>query len=115
MHSPLEIVEGQVLADDEHLSLSYGSVDTAEPPLPTVARVSAPVEGIVTLELLIDGSTTNHEEISAEVRRQVHWLFVEKGEPSPWVYARYHSTTSANIYSLVHWSWVPAQTTRPPN
>ena len=115
MPPALEIVEGPVSPDDEHMALSYGSFDTDKPPFPIVARVSAPVDGIVTLELLIDGSTTDHEEISAEVRRQVHWLFVEKGEPSPWVYARYHCTTSANIYSLVHWSWVPAQTTRPPN
>ena len=106
MHPLLEIVEGPVSPDDEHLSLSYGSFDTAEAPFPTVARVSAPVEGIVTLELLIDGSTTDHEEISAAVRRQVHWLFVEKGEPHPWAYARHHCGTSANIYNLVHFSWV---------
>ena len=75
MHSPLEIVEGQVLADDEHLSLSYGSVDTAEPPFPTVARVSAPVEGIVTLELLIDGSApVGLRPTLWPIPESAHWL-----------------------------------------
>ena len=58
------------------------------------------------LELLIDDSTTDVEEMIAEVRRQVRWLFVEKGEPYPWAYAKHHCTTSTNVYSLVHWSWV---------
>lgn len=35
------------------------------------------------LELLIDNSTTGSEEVIAEVRRQVRWLFVEKGERYP--------------------------------
>jgi len=45
--------------------------------------------------------------VIAEVRRQVHWLFVDKGERYPWAYAQHHCTTAANIYSLVHWKWVP--------
>ena len=58
------------------------------------------------LELLIDNSTTGSEEVIAEVRRQVRWLFVEKGEGYPWAYAQHHCTTGANIYSDVHWGWV---------
>jgi hypothetical protein len=43
---------------------------------------------------------------SPEVRHQVRWLFVEKGEHDPWAYAQHHCTTGANIYSRLHWSWM---------
>ena len=109
MHPLLEIVEGPVSPDGEHMSLSYGSFNAPgrdEPPFPEVARVSPPQDGVIMLELLIDDSTTHDKEIITAVRSHVHWLFVEKREPNPWAYARYHCTTSANIYSRVHWSWV---------
>ena len=106
MHPSLTIVEGAVSPDDEHMALSYGSFDTDKPPFPIVARVSPPRNGVITLELLVDDSTTRGKEIIADVRRKVHWLFVEKGEAEPWAYARYHCTTAANAYSNIHWGWV---------
>ena len=93
MHPSLTIVEGAVSQDDEHMALSYGSFDTDKRPFPIVARVSPPRKGVITLELLVDDSTTRGKEIIADVRRQVHWLFLEKGERKPWNYARYHCTT----------------------
>ena len=86
--------------------LSYGSFGTDDPPFPAVARVSPPREGVITLELLVDDSTTHGKGIIADVRRQVQWLFVDKGEANPWGYAKYHCTTGANVYSNVHWGWV---------
>ena len=106
MPPALEIVEGPVSPDDEHMSLSYGSFDTEESPFPTVARVSPPRNGVITLELLVNRSTPHDQAIMAAVRGEVSWLFIEKGERNPWGYAQYHSTTSANIYGLVHWSWI---------
>jgi hypothetical protein len=106
MHPSLKIVDGTVSPDEEHVSLSYGSFDTDDPPFPPVARVSPPRKGVITLELLVDDSMTRGKKIIADVRRQVHWLFVEKGEANPWGYARYHCTTGANVYSHVHWGWV---------
>ena len=103
MPPALEIVEGPVSPDDEHMSLSYGSFDTEESPFPTVARVSPPRNGVITLELLVNGSTPHDQAIITAVRREVSWLFVEKGERTPWGYAQYHCTTSANIYGSVHW------------
>ena len=108
MRPSLDIVEGVVSSDDEHIALSYGSFDTEEPPFPIVARVSPPRKGVITLELLIDDSTTRGKEIIADVGRKVHWLFVEKDEKNPWGYARYHCTTAANAYSNVHGGWVSA-------
>ena len=106
MPSDLRIIEGPVSQNEEHITISYGSVGTDETPFPMVARVSAPRDGVINLEFLIDDSTTHNVEIMADVRRKVHWLFVEKGEAKPWAYARYHCTTGANVYSNVHWGWV---------
>ena len=58
MHSRLKIVEGQVSQDDEPIVFSYGSFSTNEPPFPPVAHVSPPRKGVITLELLVDDSTT---------------------------------------------------------
>ncbi len=106
MSSNLRIIEGPVPQNEEHIAISYGSVGTDDTPFPTVARVSAPKDGVINLESLIDDSTTHDAEVIADVRRQVHWLFLEKGEANPWAYARYQCTTAANIYSHVHWNWV---------
>ena len=106
MPSNLRIIEGPVSENEAHIAISYGSVGTDKTPFPTVARVSAPRDGVIALEFLIDDSTTHDAEVMADVRRQVHWLFLEKGEANPWAYARYHCTTAANIYSHVHWGWV---------
>jgi hypothetical protein len=106
MPSNLRIIEGPVSQNEEHIAISYGSVGTDETPFPTVARVSAPKDDVINLEFLIDDSTTRDAEIIADVRRKVHWLFLEKGEAKPWAYARYYCTTAANIYSSVHWNWV---------
>ena len=117
MRPSLDIVEGVVSPDDEQIVFSYGVLNTRQPPfgivfrpipLPIVAKVSAPCNGVLTLSLLVDDSTARGREIIADVRRKVQWLFVEKGEANPWVYAKYHCTTAANAYGNVHGGWVPA-------
>ena len=106
MSSNLRITEGPVSENEEHIVISYGKIDTDETPFPTVARVSAPRDGVINLEFLIDDSTTHDAEVMAAVRRQVHWLFLEKSEANPCAYAQYHCTTASNNYSRVHFGWV---------
>ena len=72
------IIEGPVSESEEHIAISYGSVDTDKTPYPTVARVSAPRDGGINLEFLIADSTTHDADVMAAVRREVHWLFLEK-------------------------------------
>ena len=106
MRSCLKIVKGPASTDEEHIALSYGSFSTDGPPFSIIARVSPPQDGVIMLQLLIDDSTTHNAEIIANVRRQIHWLFLEKGEANPLGYARHHCTTAANVYSDVHRRWV---------
>ena len=65
----LRITGGPASTDDEHMALSYEPFDTDGPPFPPVARVSAPRKGVITLELLVDDSTTRGKESIADVRR----------------------------------------------
>jgi hypothetical protein len=58
MPSNLRIIERPVSQNEGHIAISYGSVGTDETPFPTVARVSAPKDGVINLEFLIDDSTT---------------------------------------------------------
>ena len=64
-------------------ALSHGSLGTDDTPFPNVARVSAPRDGVINPEFLIDDSPTHHAEVIADVRRQMHWLFIEEGEANP--------------------------------
>jgi hypothetical protein len=87
MQPSLKIVEGAVSPDDEHMKLSYGSFDTDKPPFPIVARVSPPRNGVITLELLVDDSTTaamakRYGHIGAEAQRAALDTLVEP-RPAP--------------------------------
>ena len=112
MLSTFTVVEGPVSLDGEHMLLSYGSVDdrlkSAQRPFPIAARIAAPKDNVITLEILVTESTADTKEVVAEVRRQVHRMFTETGERNPWAYAKHHCTTAANIYSKIHWSWIAA-------
>ncbi len=45
--------------------------------------------------------------LSADRKTELNFYLVEKGEPDPWAYAKYHCTTASNLYSSVHWSYYP--------
>ena len=67
MHPSLKIIDGADSPNAEHVSLSYGSFDTDDPPFPPVARVSPPRDSVITLELLVDDSTTRGKEIISDI------------------------------------------------
>ena len=106
MAPTLRINEGPVSVVEEHIEITYGSFGTDEAPFPTVALLSPPRENVISLEFLIDDSTSHNAEIIAAVRAHARWLFLEKGEANPWGYACHHCSTAANIYSRINWSWV---------
>jgi len=42
-----------------------------------------------------------------DIKAELDFYLVELGEPDPWAYAIYHCRTAANVYSRVHWGYVP--------
>jgi hypothetical protein len=100
--------EGSVDRTREHLAIVYGDVNTQDPKewIP-VALVSAPKGTTFSVQFLIESSEGKNREVLDEVRRELDFYLVEKGEPDPWDYAKHHCGTGANVYSNVHWSYHP--------
>ncbi len=92
----------------EHIKLWYGRFEDQKPAdFIEVALVSASVDRIFTVKLLIENNGANNERILAEMRRELDYYLVKKRERDPWLYAKYHCGSAANIYSSVHWSYYP--------
>jgi|SRR5437660_575244 len=73
----------------------------------SVALVEPPKNGKVGVELLLRPDAEGYERILTLLSEELDFYFTTKQEPDPWAYARYHCTTSANMYSLLHWSFFP--------
>ena len=98
--------EGSVDTAREHLKIVYGDVDTQESEeWILIALVSAPKDTTFTVQFLGENSDAESRKMMDAVRRQLDFYLVEKGEPDPWNYAKYHCGTAANLYSKVHWSY----------
>jgi hypothetical protein len=98
------------IVDDgaEHIELRCG--EAAKSPYENwrpIARIGSPKEQIFPVEWLIAADSPEHESMIIEARQELDFYLVEKGEPNPWSYAKYHCNTGANIYSRVHWSYFP--------
>ncbi len=97
--------EGIVDTTIEHIEILYGDFEKhGEEGLVPVARLS-PGGGkhSFVVEFLVKAGQPNTTEMLEKSRSQLDFFLVEKGEPDPWAYAKYHCGTAANIYSDVHW------------
>jgi hypothetical protein len=61
------------------------------------------------VEFLVDSTNEAYSTAVNAVIRELDLYLVEKREPHPWRYARYHCGTAANLYSCIHWSFCPAK------
>ena len=95
--------KGPVDRKEEHFELRYGSVKDSD--WIPAAVVGPPIAGIVNVQFLVEPEDPKNSEIVIAVAREIEFYLVDKGEPNPWSYAKYHCGTSANLYSDVHWSF----------
>jgi hypothetical protein len=106
---PYQWIFGKVIESEEHIKISFGSYD--EDKFISVARVSKPNERIFNVEFLIKSGTPDEIKMVDAVKEELDFYLIEHGARNfmgdPWRYAIYHCTTSANIYSHVHWSYFP--------
>jgi hypothetical protein len=100
--------DGVVDSQGKHIELRYGDAGKSkyENWYP-IARIGRPKNHVFPVEWLIAVDSPEHESMIIEARQELNFLLVEKGEPDPWAYAKYHCNTRANIYSRVHWSYFP--------
>lgn len=93
----------------EHLEIAYGDASTqgCEEWVP-IALVSVPVGTSFSVKFLIQSNDAERRKMVDAVRKELDFYLVDKGEPNPWSYAKYHCSTAANVYSKVHWAYHPA-------
>ncbi|MDX9982500.1 MAG: tetratricopeptide repeat protein, partial [Lentisphaeria bacterium] len=102
----VQLEEGWVDRLGEHFTLTCDNVGEDSSRL--VARLApvAPNRGV--LEFLIDSEDASYAEVREAVLELLNFFLVEKEEPNPWQYFRYHCGTTANVYSRVHVGYRPA-------
>jgi hypothetical protein len=101
--------DGVVGEGTEHIELRHG--DAAATPYEDwrpIARIGKPRHHRFPVQWLLKGDTVEDQAVIADARRELDFYLVEKKEPDPWAYARYHCNTGANMYSRVHWSYFPS-------
>jgi hypothetical protein len=97
---------GEVDKTKEHFELRYGSIeDGGWDKWRPVAIVGYPKAGIVKVQFFIKPDDPQNAKVISAVERELKNYIIEKGEPRPWEYMKYHCGTSANVYSKVHWSF----------
>jgi len=97
----------------EYFELRHGSTDEGgwADWLP-VALVGQESGGEFIVEFLVGVGDPSKAAAIGDVRRELDFYLVEKGEADPWAYARYHCDTAANLYSKVHWSFLKSHSDR---
>jgi hypothetical protein len=89
----------------DHFDLRYGTTQSNRQDWLLVALVGPPRDGEFAVEWLVDPNAPAHAEAAESVREELDFYLVELREPDPWAYARYHCSTTSNLYSRVHWSF----------
>ena len=99
-------VEGDVNTNEEHMELRYGRLEDGgyDDWIP-VAFIAAPKENIFYVNFLIEPTDEQHIYALEAAKRELTFYLIDKGEPDPWSYAKYHTTTMADVYSSIHWSF----------
>ena len=96
---PYRWVEKPVDQNQEHIRLFYKDSNVC------VALVSPPIKYVFGVEFLVEMRSKNSNQIKKAFKKEIDFYLVEKEEPDPWKYAKYHCGTSANLYSEIHWSF----------
>ena len=99
---------GSVDRREDHIEISYGDIHKTKPEEWILAALlSLPAEFTFTVEFMIDTLSEKNHQITKDVRAELDYYLVEKRERNPWAYCQDHCSTSANVYSRVHWSYFP--------
>lgn len=112
MTSESRLVSGIVNRAEEHILLVYGDPNEVNPKDFISVALVAPCPGDgFTVQYLLGADDATVKEVQKELR----YYLIEKGEPSRWLYAIYHSGTASNWYSRVHWCWQEGKRVRSPS
>ncbi len=98
---------GKVDVTREHMEIAYGDVRAVKPDtFVPIAVVAPPEAGKFAVQFKVDSEDDTRHMVEA-VRRELDFYLAEKGEEDPWAYAKYQCSTASNVYSNVHWTYLP--------
>ena len=99
------LTEAQVDTHGEYIEIRYGDLDDvgSQGIVPVVRVALGDRAGTFVVEYLVVDGSEQEKHMLDEVRREMEFYLVEKGEHDPWVYAQYHCSTASNLYGRVHW------------
>lgn len=78
-----------------------------------MALIGRAHEGLCNVEFLIDRDDFRNARIVRDALRELNFYLGELKQPNAWVYLQYHCSTMSNVYSTLHWDYVPASFSEP--
>lgn len=115
---PWRWTEGAVDPDLEHLELHYGNGLDSPGSWKKIAMVGKPDRRVFPVTWLVDRGSPEAPILLQVAKQDLDFYLLDVGGHDPWGYALYHCCwTSADLYSMVHWSYVKGNKTSrlPPN
>ena len=104
-----KLTERKVDTKKEYFELTYGSVKVDKPTFVRVALLGKTNDNEFVYEFIGEQS----DEVKKDVLKDLEFYLIKHGSNSfmkdVWEYAKYHTTTNANVYSDVHWNFYPAK------
>jgi len=100
--------EAEVDEAGDHFELRYGSAREAgwDEWLP-VAFVGPPEGKEFPVRFVVGRDDESKADIVKELLSELNFYLVELEQPDRWAYLQYHAGTASNIYSSIHWAFVP--------
>ena len=95
--------EGFVDPSAEHIELYYGDSKSSPRSWRRIAMVGKPECGTFPVTWIANANDTEEAIMIETARKDLDFYLLDAGGPDPWVYAKYHCSTAANMYSLIHW------------
>jgi len=94
-------IEGKIDRTKEHIVVTYS--DSLGDREKKVAYIMPVTSSMFVVQFLSSLRKKENIDILEAVKQELDFYLMEKQEPDPWKYAKYHCTTAVNEYSKVHW------------
>jgi len=100
--------EGAVDQAEDHFELRYGSASEAGwDAWMLVAFVGPPKGREFPVRFLVERDDETKARIVKDLVGELNFYLVELERPDRWAYMQYHAGTASNLYSSIHWAFVP--------
>jgi len=101
-------IPAEVNTSLEHIELYYDEQeDQKNKELLRIAYIAFPKDSIFHVQFLIKADSIENTAALFAAQKELNFYLTKHPAPDPWSYAKHHCNTAANIYSHIHWSYIP--------